>query len=73
MKRILSITILILSMYLGLYQDYLALWDTNQPQPKKVYPYYISLYPKIDKSTLEKGIEITSEVQLSQLIEDFLS
>ena len=73
MKRILSIAVLMLSLYLGLCGDYLALWDTNQMQPKKVYPYHISLYSKIDRSSLEKGIEITSPSQLSQLLDDFLS
>jgi len=68
-----SVMLLMLTLYLGLYNDYLALWDTNHPQPEKVYPYHVSLYPKIDKSSLEKGIEITSSSHLSQLIEDFLS
>ena len=73
MKRFLSIAVMILTLYLGLYRNYLALWDTDQPQPKTVYPYHISLYPKIDRSLLKKGIEITSESQLSQLMDDFLS
>jgi len=73
MKRVLSATVLALSLYLGLYNEYLALWDSGRSTPVKIYPYQISVYSKIDKSTLEKGIKITSDAQLSQLLDDFLS
>ena len=65
--------ILSLSLYLGLHNGYLALWKDNSNEPVRIYPYHISLYPKLDKELLEKGVPIASESEFSQRIEDYLS
>ena len=71
-KRLLY-TLMCLSLYLGMHQGYLALWREGYTEPEKVYPYPISLYPKMDKDLLEKGIPIRSKAELSQRIEDYTS
>ena len=70
--RILTLT-LIISLYLGLSDGYLALWKAGNSKPEIIYPYHISLYPQIDQVRLKKGIPIRSTEELSQHIEDFLS
>lgn len=73
MKRKILPALYILSLYLGLHNGYLALWDTNSNQPEQVFPYHISLYPEIDKNLLEKGIPISTQPELNKLLEDYLS
>ena len=70
--RILIFT-LIMSLYLGLSDGYLALWKEGSSKPEIIYPYHISLYPQIDQRRLKKGIPIRSTEELSKHMEDFLS
>ena len=70
--RILTLT-LIMSLYLGLNDGYLALWKEGSSEPEIIYPYHISLYPQIDQQRLKKGIPIRSTEELSKHMEDFLS
>lgn len=60
-------------LYLGLSNGYIAMWSENTSKPIKVYPYHISLFPKIDQKRFEKGIPIKSEEEFSKHIEDYLS
>ncbi len=64
---------LVLALYLGLHQGYLALWSSQSATPATVFPYRASLYPKMDQSELAEGIPVENEDQLRQLLEDFLS
>lgn len=73
MKQKILPVLYILSLYLGLYKEYLALWNTEKERPEQVFPYHISLYPEIDKNLLEKGIPIATESELNKLLEDYLS
>ena len=65
--------IMSLLLYLSLSDGYIALWKDGETEPIKVYPYHISLFPKIDQNRLEKGIPIESEEEFSKHIEDYLS
>ena len=65
--------ILSLGLYLGLHNGYLALWKDDSSKPVRIYPYHISLYPKMDKELLKKGVPIASEAEFSQRMEDYLS
>ena len=67
------LTVFMLSFYLGLYNGYIALWNSEEPQPVQVFPYRADAYPKIDQSALGRGIPITSQEDLTQLLEDYLS
>lgn len=64
---------LLLGLYLGLHNGYVALWDTNHQKPLEVFPYRCSVYPKIDQNQLEKGIPIDNENALKAILGDFLS
>ncbi len=73
MKNSFLKSILILSLYLGLHNGYIALWNTEQPEPLHVFPYKAALFPKIDRNALEEGIPLDNAEHLNKLLEDFLS
>ncbi len=74
MRRIGILTaLLILSLYLGIYNDNVAMWDDADIRPINVFPYRVSLLPKADQEALKKGIPITSYEELMRLLEDFFS
>jgi len=59
--------------YLGIYEGYLALWKEPSGKPDRVFPYSASLFPEEDRKALEKGIHFSSQQELAQLIQDYLS
>lgn len=73
MRTLCCLAALTLSLYLGLHNGYLALWNTEASEPEQVFPYRAALYPKIDQRELEKGIPISDQMQLQQLLEDLTS
>ena len=65
---------LLISMYLlGSHKGYLALWKEGQPEPFQIYPVKVSSLPERDRLALEEGIAARSDIELSSLLEDFLS
>ncbi|MBQ6839745.1 MAG: hypothetical protein IJO45_03525 [Oscillospiraceae bacterium] len=72
MKRFIIFAML-LSLYLGTHNGYLALWDTGIEKPVKVFPYSSAVYPKIDQQALKSGIPINSPADMKDLLQDFLS
>ena len=73
MKPLPLIAALLLSLYLGIHDGYLALFENEANTPAQVLPYRAALYPKIDQSALKAGIPIESGAHLKQLLEDFLA
>ena len=71
-KRILSLLLAVIG-YLGIHNGYLALFDNKDAQPIMVLPYRSELYPEEDHKALQQGIPYTSQEELTQLLEDFLS
>lgn len=65
--------LLLIGLYLGLHNGYLALWSSDRSEPDQVFPYRASLYPKCDRDALERGIPIAGNEQLKHVLEDFLS
>lgn len=65
--------ILSLGFLLGIHNGKIALWQDDDPQPIKVFPYSASCLPEADQKALHKGIPINSKEDLSQLLEDFFS
>ena len=64
----------VLSLYLlGSHKGYLALWKEDRPEPFQIYPVKVSSLPEQDQLVLEKGIRARSDMELSSLLEDFLS
>lgn len=65
--------LLLLTCLLGLQDGYLALFRGENTTAYHVFPYRAELYPKIDRQALENGIPFSSQEELSQLLEDYLS
>lgn len=72
LQRSLALT-LALSWILGSYRGYLALYDRGKTEPRMVYPCAITTLPEQDQQALESGIRVTTQEELSRLLEDFLS
>ena len=65
---------LALAVYLlGIHDGKIALWEGNDPEPSKVFPYRASMLPKVAREQLEKGIPIDSMEELRALAEAYLS
>ena len=62
-----------LSFILGTSDGYIALWKENSKAPPEVFPYHTAMLPAADRQALEKGIHISDQRQLQQLLEDYLS
>ena len=74
MKRFQHIFLcMILGFILGTSNGYITLWKENSSVPLKVFPYQASMLPPADQQALEKGIYISGQQQLLQLLEDYLS
>ena len=58
---------------LGSHKGYLALRKDDRPEPFQIYPLKVSSLPEQDRLALKKGITARSEIELSSLLEDFLS
>ena len=64
----------LLAMYLlGSYKGYLALWKDDRPDPFQIFPVKVETLPEADREALKEGIPARSEIELSSLLEDFLS
>lgn len=64
---------LALSFILGSHNGYVALWEGDDPEPKKVFPYQVSSLPEADQKRLEEGIKVKNKLELIRLVEDYLS
>ncbi len=65
--------ILLLALYLGLHDGYLAIINSTGDAPVKVFPYCASLFPKADQEALAQGIPLENELDYHKRMEDFLS
>ena len=73
MRKCCAAFFLLLGLYLGLHNGYIALWNSQKTQPEHVFPYPASLYPPIDQAALENGIPVQDPESAVRLLEDFLS
>jgi hypothetical protein len=60
-------------LFLGIRDGYIALWKYGDPTPLQVFPCRVEMLPLADQKALAQGIHISSEQELSQLLEDYLS
>ena len=58
---------------LGSHKGYLALWKDEGPDPFQIFPVKVDSLPEADQKKLSDGIPARSELELSSLLEDFLS
>ena len=72
-KNVLSIIVLLTVFLLGNHKGYLALWKEDRPEPFQIFPVKIASLPEADQQALNTGISARSEIELSSLLEDFLS
>ena len=57
----------------GTYNGRLAVWKDDDPQPYRVYPCPVYLFPKAEREALRKGIRINDMNDLSNFLENFMS
>ena len=73
MKHIIALIPLLLSFYLGVYNENLAIWDTETKKPVFILPYKMKNYPEADQQKLREGIPFETPDELSALLEDYMS
>ena len=74
MKKISNfICIVCLGFLLGIHNGQIALWQDEDPQPVKIFPYSAQMLPVADRRALEEGIRFESKEDLIRLMEDYLS
>lgn len=62
-----------LTFLLGSHNGYLALWTEESIDPDRIYPYRISTLPPEDQKALRQGVRAENILELTQLLEDYLS
>lgn len=72
MKKYLCLLIS-LGLYLGCHKGYLALMDTEKPEPLQIYPCPITSLPPADQRALAEGVPVKNDMELAQRLEDYLS
>ena len=72
-KNVLSTIVLLSAFLLGNHKGYLALWKEDRPEPFQIFPVKIASLPEADQQALNAGVSARSEIELSSLLEDFLS
>ena len=65
--------VILLGFLLGSFKGYVALWKDSSPEPFQIYPCPVNALPEADQKALENGITARSEMELDQLLEDYLS
>ena len=73
MRKKCCTALLLLGLLLGIHNGYVALWDTGNSLPVKVFPYRVESYPASDQQALKNGIPVRDPEQLRQLLEDLTS
>ncbi len=60
-------------MFLGVFEEKLALFVGKSQYPDTVYDFFIRNLPPEDREKLREGIPVSSEKELEALLEDFMS
>ena len=72
-KRTVACSLLAAMFLLGSHKGYLALWKEEKAEPFQIFPVKVDSLPEADQKMLADGIMARSEIELSSLLEDFLS
>jgi hypothetical protein len=72
-KKQLLHLLLLAGFILGSHNGYIALWSGDSIDPDRIYPYRVSILPEADQQALRKGIRAENILELTQLLEDYLS
>ena len=65
--------LLALGFILGSHNGFVALWTDGKTEPDRTFPYRITSLPPADQEALRKGIRAEDILELTQLLEDYLS
>lgn len=65
--------ILLFGFVLGTFKGYVALWKDGRSEPFQIFPCPVDSLSEPDREALEQGIYARSEIELNQLLEDYLS
>ena len=65
--------IAVLSLSLGSWKGYVALFEKNAEEPIQIFPCTTASLPIADQLSLERGIPIRNNRDLQQILEDYLS
>lgn len=58
--RSIIIPVFLLFYLLGIHDDRIALWDSDDPEPVKIFPYSAASFPPAVQEALRHGIPIAS-------------
>lgn len=64
---------LLLGLYLGISDGYLAIFKSDQATPVQALPYSQELFTEADRAKLKSGIPFSTDKELHRLLEDFTS
>ena len=65
--------LLALTVVIGSWKGYVALFDQGAEEPKQIFPCPVENLPEQDQAELAQGIQIRTQEALDQILEDFLS
>ena len=65
--------ITLMGFTLGVFRGHLALWKDGAQEPLKIYSVWASAFPEADQKLLSDGIHVQNELELTSLLEDYLS
>ncbi len=71
--RRIFVSLALAAFLLGSHKGYLALWKDGSPEPYQIFPVKTDSLQDSDRQTLELGIPARSELELAELLENFLS
>ena len=67
------VKLLAAGLVLGSFRGYVALFDNEAANPRRIYPYSVGSLPQADRAALEAGIPVANDEELCRLLEDYLS
>ena len=73
MKKEVLCAVMLAMFLLGNHKGYLALWKEDRPEPWQIFPVKVETLPEADQQSLAQGVTARSDLELAQLLEDFLS
>lgn len=68
-----ALVAMLLSMVLGSWKGYVAIFNQGDAEPRQIFPYTVASLPPTDQDALNQGIFVRTERQMQQLLEDYLS
>lgn len=73
MERHFCLIVLLLALFLGCHNGFLAIFEASSSIPVEILPYKVCVFPEKDIKLLEKGIPFSTTDELSELLDDYIS